>query len=160
VVELGVRIAAADTRGGINEDRLDRLEGHAEALVAIARRHGCTRIDAEAISLPRAGGVNAAASQFLTWGMLVGVARALGLPRPRQIAPKAWERAVVPDDDLREREGYDAIERALAAFVGEQGPAAEQLAAIPRGQRTHALDAVGVGVFAAIRGDGAGGRRR
>lgn len=158
VVELGVRIAAADRCDGVNEDRLARLDTHATALLAIARRHRVTAIEAEAISLPRKGGVDVYASQFLVWGMLVGVARSLGLARPRGIAPARWQRAVEPDDELRKREGYAAIEAALAAFVGEQGRAAEQLAAIARSQRNHALDAAGVGVFVAVRG-GEGGRR-
>jgi hypothetical protein len=35
--------------------------------------------------------------------------------------------------------------------IGRDGPAAEQLAAIPAGRRNHARDAIGVGVFTALR---------
>lgn len=150
VIELGVRLAPANKRAGVHEDRLQRADAHAAALRAIAIRYGCTRIESEALSLPRRGGVNAWASVFLTWGMLVGLASGLALPRPRQIQPKQWQRAVVPEEELRAREGYAAIERALADFVRGQ-PAAEQLAAIAPSNRNHALDAAGVGVFAALR---------
>ncbi len=151
VVELGVRIARPAEGRPKNDDRLERLDAHADALLAIARRRGCSRLAAEAISLPRAGGIDVAASAFLTWGMLVGIARALDMPRPAQIAPQSWQRAVVPDAAVRKREGYTAIERELAAFVVQgDGAAAEQLRAIAPGNRNHALDAIGVGVFAAL----------
>lgn len=153
VVELGVRIAKPDKRArrlrGINEERLDRLDAHATALIAICLRRRVTRIASEAISLPRAGGIDVHASAFLVWGMLIGLARALGLSRPRAVVPLAWQRAVVPDDEVRKRLGYPAVESALADFVDE-GPASEQLAAIPPGQRNHALDAGGVGLFDAL----------
>lgn len=52
---------------------------------------------------------------------------------------------------------YAEVERRLREYIVEHGgEVADQLAAIPAARRNHALDAVDVGAFAAIRA----GRRR
>lgn len=164
VVDLGVRITESNAtlgkRIGKNEERLGRLEAHAAALREIAARWSCTSVEAEAISLPQAGGISSKAGAYLTWGMIVGLTCALGMPRPHGIAPAKWQRAVLPDDGERKHGGYAAIERALAAFVGEQGAGADALRTIARSHRNHALDACGVGVYAALRGDAAPASKR
>jgi hypothetical protein len=43
--------------------------------------------------------------------------------------------------------------RRLGEFIGRSGAAAEQVAAITPTLRNHALDAVGIGVFTALRSD-------
>ena len=48
---------------------------------------------------------------------------------------------------------YDEVFGLLARYIGREGRAAEQLAAMPRWLVNHALDAVGVGAFAALRPD-------
>jgi Holliday junction resolvasome RuvABC endonuclease subunit len=148
---LGVRLSPPGDRDvGKNESRARRLEQHARELVQICIAHGVKRIVAEQVSLPPRGAIDVHAAAFLTWGMLVGVAIARGLERPRAIAPATWQAAVVPDRAARKARGYDAIESALERFVGG-GRAAFELAGIPASHRNHALDAVGVGVCWAMR---------
>jgi hypothetical protein len=90
--------------------------------------------------------MTAVAAIMLSWGVVLGVSVARGLPIAT-LAPKAWQRAVLGIDDGKC--DYAAVERALTAYL--DGPAAEQLRAIPRSRRTHPLDAAGIGVVAAVR---------
>lgn len=133
--------------------RARRLWRQAELLVAVIRRCRCTAIAAEAPSFggPPKARFAMAISLGLSFGDLVGIAVACGIAM-YQVPPKRWQHAVLgrePGD--RAAVDYDEVFRRLADFIGRTGTAAEQLAAIPPGRRNHALDSVGVGVFAALR---------
>lgn len=128
-------------------DRATRARNQARLFVAISRRHRITGIAAEAVSLggaPKARlamaiGIN------LCWGELVMLAEVLDVPL-YEVPPKIWQRAIVPDS-ARSIE-YDEVERRLTDYIS--GPPVDQLLAIPKARRNHALDAVGVGVYTAM----------
>jgi hypothetical protein len=92
-----------------------------------------------------------AISLGLSFGDVVGIAAATGIAM-YQVPPKRWQHAVLRREASdRGAVDYDEVFRRLAEFIGRDGTAAEQLAAIPKGRRNHALDGVGVGVFASLR---------
>ena len=78
--------------------------------------------------------------------MLAALAVSLGAAL-LEVTPKQWQHAIDPEADGAI--DYAAIERRLTTFV--HGQVAEQLAAIKRGDRNHAIDAVAIGLFAALR---------
>jgi Holliday junction resolvasome RuvABC endonuclease subunit len=150
VVELGQlhqeRIARLDK----STCRATRARRQGELLGAVAQRHKCTAIAAEAMSF--AGNkFNMVLSVGLAWGVVTGVAAVLGLPL-LELVPRVWQHAILgrePGD--ASAVDYDQVERRLIAYLGTDSPAAQQLAGIPAGRRNHARDAVGVGVFTALR---------
>ena len=146
VVELGT--LTTKPTAGVHEstDRTRRLRTQVAQLDAIARRNGCTTIAAEAMSFGGPGRFAMAISLCLSWGGLVGLAHALDAEL-LEVPPKTWQHALLGTDGTG-RVDYEHVFAALSSFVGKQGDA---LAAIPEGQRNHALDAVGVGLFAAFR---------
>jgi hypothetical protein len=130
-----------------------RSRRSAELLIAAAREYHVTAIAAEAM-LTFAGRFTMAISVGLSFEAITAIAAALGLPL-LAVPPKRWQRPVVgrePGD--RRAVDYAEVERRLSEYVvGGGGRAAEQLEALKPGRRNHALDAVGVGVFAAMRGN-------
>lgn len=128
--------------------RATRARNQARLFVAITKRHAITAIAAEACSLggaPKARlamaiGIN------LCWGELVMLAEVLEVPL-YEVPPKIWQRAIVPES--AKSIDYGEVERRLTDFI--TGAAFNQLFAIPKARRNHALDAVGVGVYAAMR---------
>lgn len=130
-------------------DRATRVHAHARLWRDLIARHRLTAIAAEAASFnPRR--FNMAVALCMSIGAMTGAAAVLGLEL-FELPPKRWQYAVLgrkPSD--RSAVDYDEMFRRLRAF-GHHGRATEQLAAIPAGRRTHALDASGVGVFAAVR---------
>ena len=151
VIALGLLLSECDSALDKSTDRCRRIADQAQAVVALARTTAgderVTAIAAEAMSI--AGGparYAMAISLGLSWGALAGVATALG-KQLVEVPPKVWQRAIVPD--AGKRVDYDQVFAKLDKFV--RGAAAEQLAAIPMRHRNHALDACGIGVFAALR---------
>ena len=154
VLALGVLLSDRDPELDESTDRARRVADQARGILALARSTSgvgaerVTAIAAEAMSFGGAPGARfaMAISLGLSWGALAGVATALDLPLV-EIPPKRWQRAIVPD--AGKRVDYDQVFAKLDKFV--RGAAAEQLAAIPMRHRNHALDACGIGVFAALR---------
>lgn len=86
----------------------------------------------------------------LAWGVLEGVAAALELEQ-FELVPRVWQHAVLGREaGDRSAVDYCEVERRLTQFVGT-GAAAKELTALRPAWRNHALDAVGGGVFAALR---------
>lgn len=144
VRELGVLRSGRNAGAARSDDRRERA--HAIA-VALLEHAGIDTVIGESMSFPR--GIDGIASMALSWGVLCGVAAARGA-QIREVPPKTWQRAVLPGSG--KRVDYAQIEAALDAHVRRHGaPAAiAQLDALPRSCRTHALDAAGVGIWAAV----------
>lgn len=148
VLELGTlhqpRIAKLDKA----TCRAVRVGKQAELLLEVARRHRVAAIAAEEMSF--AGNkFNMVLSVGLSFGCVRAVAAALGVPL-LVVPPKLWQCAVLgrePGD--RSAVDYDEVYGRLGSYV--EGRAAEQLAAIPAGQRNHAADAACVSVFVALK---------
>jgi hypothetical protein len=133
--------------------RARRLRHQATALYEIAIAHGCTAIAAEAMSFggPPKARFSMAISIGLSWGGLAGVAAALELEL-YEVPPKLWQHAVLDlDIGARCKVDYDDVFRTLSDFVQRGTAAWSQLSALRGSRRNHALDAVGVGVFTALR---------
>lgn len=140
-----------DPKLTITADRAVRSARLARELGAAMRGRGIEAIVAERMSFPPRAGHAATASICLGWGVLTGLAAAKQL-EVVEVGAKTWQRAVVPaavDEKDSDAIDYDVVFRHLAGYVAEQ-PAAQQLEAIAKRNRTHPLDAVGVGVYAAM----------
>jgi len=151
VQDLGAILTERDATIDESTDRARRVDQQAQKLGEVARRHNVRMIGCEAMSFggPPAARFHMAISVGLSWGVVAGVARTLGLAL-YSVAPKLWQRAAQPG--AGKRVNYDKLEKALDAYVAGQGPRAiASLAVIAKSNRNHALDAVGIGVFVALR---------
>jgi len=122
-----------------------------QAQVIAKKAPGCGLIAVEQMSLPRAGGVQAAVSIALSWGIVLGVV-ALLEPRPKllTVAPQRWQREVVPY--AGRQVDYGELAEAAAAHILRRHPRAHAaLMRIPASHRSHALDAAMIALVAALR---------
>jgi Holliday junction resolvasome RuvABC endonuclease subunit len=143
VVDLGVILTEQDDGVAKSTDRARRTRHVSAELVAIARRHNCKAIAAE--QALQHGAAAAIAANLLPWGALIGIAVALGLEL-YEVPAKTWQHAVT---DSPTKIAYEDLAKALAQYAALD--CREALAAIAKKKRTHALDGMGVGVFAALR---------
>jgi hypothetical protein len=122
-----------------------------QAQVIAAKAPGCRQIIVEQMSLPRAGGVQAAVSIALSWGIVLGVVATLeSRPRLLTIAPQRWQREVMPY--AGRQVDYDELAAVAAEHILRRHPRAHaQLMRIPIGQREHALDAAMIALVGALR---------
>lgn len=151
VVSLGTLVLEPDDRVRKTLDRKARSERQADLLRELASAHRITAIAAEAPSLggPPASRLAMAIALYGSWGLLTMLGRVRGVP-VIEVPPKTWQRAIQPD--AGKAVDYDKLFAELAAFIeGQAGRVLLDLAAISKSHRNHALDAVGVGVFAALR---------
>lgn len=144
VIALGVIVTKPTDGASKSADRAHRIGIVATDLRAIASTHSTTHIAAEAMLFH--GRINAVVSQVLCWGMLVGLAVGMGDTPVHSVTAKEWQHGVMEGCDGAIE--YDAVFQRLSVFVESQLPGA--LARITGGLRTHALDAVGVGMYAAL----------
>lgn len=152
VAELGAVHQEPDAKLAKSTDRATRVHAHGLLWRELLGRHRITAIAAEAASFnPRR--FTMAVGLCMSIGALTGAAAVLGMAL-YELPPKLWQHAVLGrKQGDRSAVDYAQVERLLAGFMGRAGRAASQLAAIPAGRRNHALDAVGIGVFAAMRPD-------
>jgi Holliday junction resolvasome RuvABC endonuclease subunit len=147
VVDLGTIVTKPDASLRKSTDRARRAHAIAYALRGSAIQHGCTVIAAEAVSI--AGGparFSMATSLGLAWGVIAALTTALGAAL-YEVTPKEWQHAIAPE--TTGAIDYPAIEAKLTAFVRDH--AAARLVAIRKSQRNHAIDAVAIGLFVALR---------
>ncbi len=146
VIDLGV-LTSSPTQG-VDEhtDRARRAAVQAGLIADLADKHDCTVIAAEAMSFggPPKARHAMAVSLSLCWGVLAGIANGMGIGL-LEVSPKQWQHAITPGVT---KINYDNVFEQLRAFV--DGQATVALHAIKKQLRNHALDAVGVGVFAAL----------
>lgn len=139
VVDLGV-ITSSPAKGTKSTDRARRITRIAYELTGVVCAHDCDVIAAEQMLFH--GTINAVVSQLLPWGALLGLAAALDMD-VLEVPAKVWQAAV-----LGRVVPYDELADSLRTFVAAQ--AERKLVTIARSKRTHALDAVGVGLYAAL----------
>lgn len=147
VVEaLGVLIQEHDTTLDDTTCRARRGHRQAQELYAVINEHHVTTIAAEAVSLggpPKARLAMAQALNFC-WGVLTTLGALTGCEL-LEVRPKAWQGAIVPEAGGGKVD-YSIVFEKLSAFVKWKG-----LAMIPKAHRNHAIDAAGVGLYAALR---------
>lgn len=140
VLDLGVLVSKPAEGVDKSTDRARRIAWMADDLADVVEKYDCTAIAAEQMLFH--GKINAVVSQLLPWGALLGLAAALDLD-VLEVPAKTWQAAV-----LGRVVSYDQLAYELRVFVANQ--AELKLLAIARSQRTHALDAVGVGLYASF----------
>lgn len=145
VVAIGVITTAKDPSVAKSTDRSLRTTRLADELGVVA--DDCTAIAAEAMSFPR--GTDGIAALALCWGVIATLASMRGLTL-LEVEPKVWQRAVLPGSGRKV--DYTALTEKLADFASLN--VREQLAAIPKALREHALDAMAIAVFAAVGAQG------
>jgi len=147
VIALGVITTERDADIGKNTDRLQRTAHQASVLADLVEEHDVDVIAAEALSFPPKARVAGVSSLCLSWGVLAGISRSCGTELI-EVPPKQWQHAVMPGV---ERIDYAMLFVKLTRFAESQGAA--RLLAINKGDRSHALDAMGVGIYAALRSE-------
>lgn len=148
VIALGMLYQPNDEDLDDSTCRARRAHQQARTLYGVAIKHGCRVLAAEAMSFggPPSARFTMAVSLGLSWGVLMGLAATLGL-EVLEVPPKQWQHAV--DPECGKAIDYERIFNLLSDFI--TGPAASDLHAIKPAHRNHALDSVGVGVFASLR---------
>ncbi len=144
VVALGVIVTTKDPRADLSTDRARRVATVSGELAVIAVAHDCTSIAAE--QALGHGAAAAVAANMLPWGALVMLAVMRGAQLV-EIRAKVWQHAVLGLE--AGKVDYAKVEKELARYVG--GQLAVELLAIKKADRTHALDACGIGMLAALR---------
>lgn len=155
VVDLGVICTSPNDDLGKDTDRLSRTRHLARELKGLIRRYQVEVITGEAISRPPGkSNVAASASAHLSWGVLVTLAEVLELELC-EVPAKQWQHAIMPGVAKID---YDALADAISKFLRYDGKrpvdtleVSNRLALLPRSKREHALDAVGVGIYTALR---------
>jgi hypothetical protein len=147
VVNLGVLVSSPTQHLDEWTDRARRAAQLASFLGDLAKRYDCKAIAAEAISCggPPSARFSMGTSLCLSWGVLAGIAHCMSIEL-LEVPPKVWQHAICPE--VEGKVNYDTIFAKLKAFV--EGQASVALWSIKRALQNHALDAVGVGVFAAL----------
>jgi len=128
----------------LSTDRMRRVSDVGAVLAARAKDYGCTMIAAE--QALQHGAAAAIAANLLPWGALTTLATMTGM-RLVEITAKTWQHAVLGLE--AGAVDYETLEKELSAYVDCQS--AVGFDAIKKALRTHAVDAVGVGLLAALR---------
>lgn len=139
VVELGVITTEHDSTIAKSTDRARRMAVVARGLHELVQTYAVRTVAAEAMLL--FGNVAAATAQSLCWGTLIAVAERHGC-EILEVVARDWQRAVLPGEG---RIKYEGVKDKLAKFVGAR------VLRFPKDLQTHALDAVGVAVYASLR---------
>lgn len=129
----------------VAEDLAMRVDLQVTELRRVIALHDPDAIAVEAMSWPR--GSTGIAAIALSWGGIVGVANALGIP-VLHVSPNVWERQVC------EVPGHEHVEAALMAYVLEQNPELHAaLVKLGKARKLHPLDGIGIAMCAALRPD-------
>lgn len=148
VEACGVLVQPVDDKLSKLDDRERRADEQAIKISGIIRGRGITQIAVEEMSFAPKGSAASKIGIGLSWGNVIMASRAFGIPR-RKIPPKTWQRAIVPAAPGEKRNAaidYERVYRELALYVDCD----RLLAGVPESKRNHALDACGVGVYAAL----------
>lgn len=157
VVDCGVLIQPPKKRTAstLTGQRIECVSAQAELVHALITRHAVTNIAAEEQSHAPQGTAHSKIGLGMSWGSLIGIAAARYVPL-RRIPPKTWQRAVVgvePGEDPHGAIDYERVRSALRGYLTDGIALAVGL--LKKADQTHVLDAIGIGVFAAMRPDDA-----
>lgn len=144
----GVLIQKPNPKPSKHVDRVRRADVQAEQLEILIRRWKVHTIAIEEMSFAPRAQAAAKIGIGLSWGVVIGLCRAVGLAR-RVIPPKTWQRAIVPAAPGEKRTAaidYAVVYRELRTYVDCD----RLLADVCESSRSHALDASGIGIYAAL----------
>lgn len=140
VVDFGVFTTTKEPGVAKSTDFARRAAFVAEEVRSLVASHNATTIAAEQALF--FGTTNAVVPQVIAWGAIVGVAVAAGVELV-EVVSKEWQRSVLGRaPNAPGPVCYDDVAAELALIAGAR------LHRIPKGLRSHALDAIGVGLFA------------
>lgn len=141
VLEVGVITTAANPAIDQRTDRARRIATVSRELRRVAERHGPTMVAAE--QALGHGNINAVMPQVLCWGAVAALATEADVDLA-EVTAKEWQHDVMGLGE-RGKVDYDKLAKRVAAFIGAP------LLAIEPKQRTHAIDGVGIALYAALR---------
>jgi len=143
VIDLGILLQPTTKKA---KDHAGRT--HRQAMLLNELVQDCTIVVAEALSFPRFH--SAVASLALSWGVILGVCTAHGL-RVAQVSPQKWQHAATAQ--VGGSIDYDLLVKQLELHVRTYATprAVAALDTITVSKRSHALDAVGVALYGAVR---------
>ncbi|MGE0547604.1 MAG: crossover junction endodeoxyribonuclease RuvC [Kofleriaceae bacterium] len=143
VIDVGLLQSEPDRAIAKSTDRARRIARATTELKCIAEQHQCDTIAAE--SMLAHGAAAAIAANLLPWGALVALSVCIGVDLV-EVTAKRWQHAVLGID--KGKVDYGALAKCLERFAANQlGPRLQQ---IPKNKHTHVLDAIGVGLYAAL----------
>lgn len=142
VIDLGILESKPDKAIAKSTDRGRRTATLVLKLRGIVQQHQCTAIAAEAMLFH--GMINAVTSLLLPWGAIVGLAVCEGIDLI-EVEPKEWQHAVLGSNAAVD---YQRLSNMLAIYAGDQ--VGVRMRTIAESKHTHVLDAVGVGLYAAL----------
>lgn len=149
VIDCGVLLSKPKPKLTKAADRVRRATDQALLLRGVARRHGVELVVAETMSFAPRSSAAAKIGIGLSWGVAVGVAAMLEVEL-RDLPPKTWQRAIVPaaagESDAAAID-YERVFAELGRYVDARAFGIDTLS---DANRTHVLDAIGIGVFAAV----------
>ncbi len=150
VIACGVLVSAPDPKLGKHTDRVQRARAQARTITDLVRLHRIRHIAAEQMSFAPRSSAAAKIGIGMSWGSVIGVATASDIELVA-VPPKTWQRAIVPAA-IGEKDAaaidYALVFKALSEFVDMKATGLDRIA---KGKRNHALDAIGIGVYAALR---------
>lgn len=150
VADCGVLLSKPQPKLTKAADRVRRANDQALLLQGLARKHSVDMVVAETMSFAPRSQAAAKIGIGLSWGVAIGVATMLGVEL-RDVSPKTWQRAIVPAEAAENDHDAISYERVFAALSDYLDARKFGLDTLSEANRTHVLDAVGIGVYAALR---------
>lgn len=149
VHDLGALCQPAKAGESVQAGYERRCERQVAALLPLLP--GVELLAVESLSFARSS--KAVASVSLCWGMLLTVAKLYEI-RLWRCTPKQWQHALLNTARSRAVD-YEELARRIAAHVARTGApeARSAVAALKASERTHALDAAGIGIYTATIAD-------
>lgn len=153
VVDCGALVQPPKKRAAstLTGQRIECVERQAELVCALITRYGVSRIAAEEQSHAPKGTAHSKIGLGMSWGSLIGIAVARSIELAR-VPPKTWQRGVVgleDGEDPRAAIEYERVRIALRGYL--DSVARTVVASLTKADETHVLDAIGIGVYAALR---------
>lgn len=149
VLDLGALCQPALPGEGVQAGYERRCERQVDELLRLLP--AVQLIAVEALSFARSA--KAVASVSLCWGMLITVAKLYEI-RLWRVSPKRWQHSLL-NTPARQPVDYSELARRITEHVARSGApkARSAVAALKASERTHALDAAGIGIYTATIAD-------
>lgn len=138
-IDCGTLVTERDSSLDRSVDLARRTQSIGLDVASLVDKYGCHCVVAESALLH--GNVRAAAGQLACWGALTAITAVRGL-RLLSVRAVDWQRAVMGEGKIK----YDVVAKSVTSFAG---PLIDR---VPKGQRTHAIDAIGIALYGLLRG--------
>jgi len=146
----GVLIQKPDPKIGVHADRQRRAANQGALITRLMSEYYFATFAIEEPSFAPRSSASAKIGIGMSWGLAQGLAASINAAL-HVLPPKLWQRAIVPaepGENPRAAIPYERVAAALDAYVDLRETGLDRIA---KGQRNHAMDAIGIGVYAALR---------